>query len=61
VVDQLAADGQTIRVEDIRRLSALPVEHINLVGRYHLIPAEAVQQGAYRLLKSSAEAGAAGA
>jgi TnpA family transposase len=55
VLDQLTADGHTIREEDIQRLSPLPVEHINLVGRYHLIPAETVQRGAYRPLRTASQ------
>jgi pyridoxine 5'-phosphate synthase PdxJ len=61
VLDQLRADGRTIREEDVRRLSPLASEHINLVGRYHLIPAETVEQGAYRPLKTASPAGAVSA
>jgi hypothetical protein len=35
--------------------SPLPVEHINLVGRYHLIPAETVQRGAYRPFRTASQ------
>jgi TnpA family transposase len=58
VLHQLAADGHTIGEEDVHRLSPLVSEHINLVGRYHLIPAETVQRGGYRPLKTASHAGA---
>jgi TnpA family transposase len=46
IVEQLRADGSQISDEDIRRLSPLVIEHINLVG------AEAILRGDYRPLKS---------
>jgi TnpA family transposase len=61
VLDLLRGDGRTIREEDVRRLSPLASEHTNLVGRYHLIPAETVEQGAYRPLKTASPAGAVSA
>jgi TnpA family transposase len=52
ILDQLRADGDDASDEDIRRLSPLVVEHINLAGRYHLIVAEELLRGAYRPLKT---------
>lgn len=46
IVEQLRADGRQISDEDIRRLSPLVIEHINLVG------AEAILRGDYRPLES---------
>jgi TnpA family transposase len=52
VIEKLRADGHQINDEDLRRLSPLLAEHINLVGRYHITLAEAILRGEYRPLKS---------
>jgi TnpA family transposase len=54
IAEQLRADGHQISDEDIRRLSPLVIEHINLVGRYHITLAEAILHGGYRPLNSAA-------
>ena len=52
VIEKLRAHGHQITDEDLRRLSPLLAEHINLVGRYHITLAEAILRGEYRPLKS---------
>lgn len=44
--------------EDVRRLSPLVLEHINLAGRYHLVADDAILRGEYRPLKAAAQADA---
>jgi TnpA family transposase len=61
VIEKLRADGHQITDEDLRRLSPLLAEHINLVGRYHIALAEAILRGEYRPLKGPALIDAAGA
>ncbi len=52
VIEKLRPHGHQITDEDLRRLSPLLDEHINLVGRYHITLAEAILRGEYRPLKS---------
>jgi hypothetical protein len=61
IVEQLRADGHQISDEDIRCLTPLVIEHINLVGRYHIALAEAILRGDYRPLNSAALTDAASA
>lgn len=37
ILGQLTSEGHHIADEDIRRLSPLVIEHVNPVGRYHLV------------------------
>jgi TnpA family transposase len=54
IIEQLRVDGHEISDEHIRRLSPLVVDHINLVGHYHIALTEAILRGEYRPLKTSA-------
>jgi hypothetical protein len=49
-LEQLRADGHTVKNEDVARLSPLLHEHINLLGRYSFSVPEAVAKGELRPL-----------
>lgn len=55
-LDQLRAEGNVLRDEDIERLSPLVHEHINLYGRYYFGLPEAVQRGELRVLRDPRDA-----
>jgi hypothetical protein len=48
---QLRAEGYAVSDEDVRRLSPLLHEHINMLGRYSFLMSEAIAQGALRPLR----------
>lgn len=54
-LEQLQADGNLIRAEDVARLSPLVFEHINLVGRYAFSVPDAVNRGELRPLRDQGE------
>ena len=56
VPDQLRAGGNVLQDEDIKRLSPLVHEHINLHGRYYFGLTEALQRGELRALRDSQNA-----
>ena len=56
VLDQLRAGGNVLQDEDIKRLSPLVHEHINLHGRYYFGVTEAVQRGELRPLRDPRDA-----
>ena len=56
VLDQLRAGGNVLQDEDIKRLSPLVHEHINLHGRYYFGVTEAVQRGELRSLRDPRDA-----
>jgi hypothetical protein len=47
---QLREEGYPVSDEDVRRLSPLLHEHINMLGRYSFLMSEAIAQGALRPL-----------
>ena len=47
-LNQLRAEGYPVRDEDVVRLSPLPHEHINMLGRYSFTVPEAVAKGKLR-------------
>ncbi len=51
VLDQLRADGYTVKDEDVARLSPLLHEHINMLGRYSFSVPDAVAKGELRPLR----------
>jgi hypothetical protein len=55
VLNQLRAEGYTVRPEDEARLSAFGHEHINMLGRYSFQVPEAVARGELRPLQSTIE------
>ena len=50
-LEQLRAEGFEVRPEDVARLSPLPTLHINVLGRYSFLLAEAVAEGGMRPLR----------
>ncbi len=50
-LDQLRADGYTVKDEDVARLSPLLHEHINMLGRYSFSVPDAVAKGELRPLR----------
>ena len=50
-LDQLEAHGETIRPEDVERLSPLGYGHVNLLGRYSFSLAEPLARGELRPLR----------
>ena len=54
-LDQLRADGYTVKNEDVARLSPLLHEHINMLGRYSFSVPEAVTKGELRPLRNPAD------
>ena len=50
-LDQLRADGDTVKDEDVARLSPLLHEHINMLGRYSFSVPDAVAKGELRPLR----------
>ena len=50
-LDQLRADGYTVKNEDVARLSPLLHEHINMLGRYSFSVPDAVAKGELRPLR----------
>ena len=54
-LSQLRSEGYPVRDEDIKRLSPLLHEHINMLGRYSFSMPEAVAKGELRPLRSSAD------
>ena len=54
-LDQLRADGYTVKNEDVARLSPLLHEHINMLGRYSFSVPEAVAKGELRPLHDPAD------
>ncbi len=54
-LDQLRADGYTVKDEDVARLSPLLHEHINMLGRYSFSVPEAVANGELRPLRDPAD------
>jgi len=51
-LSHLRAQGETIRPEDVVRLSPLGYEHINLLGRYDFTLPESLRQGGMRPLRN---------
>ena len=51
-LEQLRAEGIDVRSEDVARLSPLPTLHINVLGRYSFLLAEAVAAGGMRPLRN---------
>ena len=54
-LDQLRADGYTVKDEDVARLSPLLHEHINMLGRYSFSVPDAVANGELRPLRDPAD------
>jgi TnpA family transposase len=54
-LNQLRAEGQEVRAEDVARLSPLIYKHINFQGRYSFALSEAVAQGGLRPLREPYE------
>ena len=54
-LNQLRAQGQEVRAEDVARLSPLIYKHINFQGRYSFALSEAVAQGGLRPLRDPYE------
>jgi hypothetical protein len=52
---QLREEGYPVSDEDVRRLSPLLHEHINMLGRYSFLMSEAIAQGALRPLRRPKE------
>ncbi|MGB5835009.1 MAG: Tn3 family transposase [Thiohalocapsa sp.] len=52
---QLRAEGFEVRPEDVTRLSPLQTHHINMLGRYAFLLAEAVANGGMRPLRNPDE------
>ncbi len=52
---QLREEGYRVSDEDVRRLSPLLHEHINMLGRYSFLMSEAIAQGALRPLRQANE------
>jgi TnpA family transposase len=52
---QLRAEGFEVRSEDVARLSPLQTHHINMLGRYSFLLAEAVANGGMRPLRNPDE------
>jgi len=52
---QLREEGYRVSDEDVRRLSPLLHEHINMLGRYSFLMSEAIAQGALRPLRQTNE------
>lgn len=50
-LEQLRAEGEEIRPEDVARLSPLPTHHINVLGRYAFLLDEQVAHGGMRPLR----------
>jgi TnpA family transposase len=51
-LEQLRAEGHEIRSEDVARLSPLQTHHLNVLGRYSFLLAEAVANGGMRPLRN---------
>jgi hypothetical protein len=49
-LEHLPAEGYVVRPEDVTRLSPLPTLHINVLGHYSFLLAEAVASGGMRPL-----------
>lgn len=56
-LDQLRAQGYPVRDEDVARLSPLPHEHINMLGRYSFTVPDEVLRGLLRPLRNPEEDG----
>jgi TnpA family transposase len=54
-LDQLRADGYTVKDEDVARLSPLLHEHINMLGRYSFSVPESVAKGELRPLRDPSD------
>jgi TnpA family transposase len=54
-LEQLRAEGVEVRPEDVVRLSPLQISHINMLGRYAFLLAEAVANGGMRPLRNPNE------
>jgi TnpA family transposase len=54
-LEQLRAEGFEVRAEDVARLSPLQTRHINMLGRYAFLLAEAVANGGMRPLRNPDE------
>ncbi len=52
---QLREEDYPVRDEDVRRLSPLLHEHINMLGRYSFLMSDAIAQGALRPLRQPNE------
>jgi len=50
-LDELRAQGEVVRPEDVERLSPLVFHHINLQSKYHFILPEEIAQGQHRPLR----------
>lgn len=55
VLDQLRAEGYSVRPEDEERLSPFTHDHINMLGRYSFAVPEAVARGELRSLRNATE------
>jgi hypothetical protein len=56
VLNQLRAEGNSVRDEDVARLSPLIHEHINMLGRYSFVLPEPVVRGELRPLRTPRDA-----
>jgi hypothetical protein len=56
VLDQLRAEGYSVRPEDEARLSPFGHEHTNMLGRYSFAVPEPVTRGELRPLQNAMEA-----
>jgi TnpA family transposase len=54
-LEKLRAEGFEVRPEDVARLSPLQIRHINMLGRYAFLLAEAVANGGMRPLRNPDE------
>jgi hypothetical protein len=52
---QVHATGETVKPEDVERLSPLLLDHVNVLGRYDFALTESVRQGQLRPLRSPDE------
>jgi hypothetical protein len=42
-----------VNLEDVERLSPLPLDHVSVLGRYEFVLAKSIQQGKLRSLRDS--------
>ena len=54
-LEEMRARGMKILPEDVKRLSPLGYDHINLLGRYTFSLAEEIRQGAFHPLRELEE------
>ena len=56
-LEALRREGNTVREEDVARLSPLGCEHVNLLGRYAFFVPEEVRRGELRPLRDPVDGG----